>query len=317
MAIGDIVTAARYNNAQARIASIMGTGSGTEGYGQTLASSQTSSGAVVTSAQINNLYSDIVAGRIHQVGTLPTTILPINVGDIIADETSDDNTSVVAGVPASGSGQYKGFTDYETLIGVFESVGERFKLHVDHSTTVISITGTVTANWNSLRTHIVRATFTDANARRHFFNSGGTINFSAELAGYSGAKSTDWANMLSNMGTIKFDHTSTYASGSGSGTNIGNFDLTTSYQQLFIKEGSGVYVENDYNIQAKEITSNVIEFLIEFRDDDIGDDQIPDGYTYRVDENVNGTLTSRLGTTRASGIYVNVAAPILTTTDAL
>jgi hypothetical protein len=304
MAVGDIITAARYNNAQARVASIMGTGSSTEGYGQTLASSQTSLGQTVTSTQINNLYTDIVAGRIHQVGTLPATIFQVNSGDIIADETSDDTPGNV------GSGQYKGFTDFESLIGIFESTGERFKLHLDQSSTLISITGSITANWNSLRTHIVRATFVDADARRHFFNSGGTINFTAELAGYSGAKSVDWANMLSAMGTIKFDYTSTYASGSGTGTNIGNFDLTSTYQQVFTKIGSGVYVENDYNIKAKAISTNVIEFLIEFRDDNA-----PGGYG--IDENVNGTLTSRLGTTRASGLYVNVAAPTLITTDAL
>ena len=304
MAVGDIITAARYNNAQARVAAVMGTGSSTEGYGQVLTSAQTSTGQTVSSTQVNNLYTDITAGRIHQVGTLPATILQVNSGDIIADETSDDTLGNV------GSGQYKGFTDYESLISTFESVGERFKLNVDHSTTLISITGSITANWNSLRTHVVRATFVDANARRHFFNSGGTINFTAELAGYSGAKSVDWANMLSNMGSIKFDYTSTYASGSGTGTNIGNFDLTSTYQQVFTKTGSGIYVENDYNIQVKEITSNVIEFLIEFRDDNA-----PGGYG--VDENVNGTLTSRLGTTRASGIYVNAAAPILTTTDAI
>ena len=304
MAVGDIITAARYNNAQARVAAVMGTGSSTEGYGQVLTSAQTSTGQTVSSTQVNNLYTDITAGRIHQVGTLPATILQVNSGDIIADETSDDTLGNV------GSGQYKGFTDYESLISTFESVGERFKLNVDHSTTLISITGSITANWNSLRTHIVRATFVDANARRHFFNSGGTINFTAELAGYSGAKSVDWANMLSNMGSIKFDYTSTYASGSGTGTNIGNFDLTSTYQQVFTKTGSGIYVENDYNIQAKAISASVIEFLIEFRDDNA-----PGGYG--VDENVNGTLTSRLGTTRASGIYVNVAAPILTTTDAI
>ena len=310
MAVGDLITAARYNNAQARVSAIMGTGSGTEGYGQTLVSSQTALGQTVTTTQVNNLYTDITAGRIHQIGTLPTSILQVNVGDIIGDETSTDNATVVAGVPAAGSGEFKGFSDYEALIGVFESTSERFKLHPDYSTTVISLTGSITANWNSLRTHIVRATFTDANARRHFFNSGGTINFSAELTGYSGAKSIDWANMLTNIGTIKFAHGSTYSDGSGTGSAIGNFDLTSNYQQVFIKTGSGIYVENDYNIQAKEITTNVIEFLIEFRDDNA-----PGGYG--IDENVNGTLTSRLSTTRASGLYVNVAAPTLTTTDAL
>ena len=36
MAVGDIVTAARFNNLQARIATVMGVGGGAEGYGQSL-----------------------------------------------------------------------------------------------------------------------------------------------------------------------------------------------------------------------------------------------------------------------------------------
>ena len=40
MAVGDIITAARYNNLQSRVATIMGVGSGDDGYGQNLSSSQ-------------------------------------------------------------------------------------------------------------------------------------------------------------------------------------------------------------------------------------------------------------------------------------
>ena len=39
MAVGDTITAARYNIIQARIAAIIGVGSGDEGYGQARASS--------------------------------------------------------------------------------------------------------------------------------------------------------------------------------------------------------------------------------------------------------------------------------------
>ena len=40
MAVGDLITAARYNNAQGRVAAIIGNGSGNEGYGQTVTSEQ-------------------------------------------------------------------------------------------------------------------------------------------------------------------------------------------------------------------------------------------------------------------------------------
>ena len=48
MAVGDIITAARYNNLQSRVATIMGTGSGDEGYGQSLNSSQVAAAEKVT-----------------------------------------------------------------------------------------------------------------------------------------------------------------------------------------------------------------------------------------------------------------------------
>ena len=38
MAVGDIITAARYNNLQSRVATIMGVGSGDDGYGQIIRS---------------------------------------------------------------------------------------------------------------------------------------------------------------------------------------------------------------------------------------------------------------------------------------
>ena len=109
MAVGDLITAARYNNAQARVAAIMGTGSGTEGYGQTVNSSQVNTSNTVTAVHVNNLYTDLVAGRIHQTGGTPNTIAQIVVGDTIADQTSDNP-----------DGTLKGFQDFEDLITIFE-----------------------------------------------------------------------------------------------------------------------------------------------------------------------------------------------------
>ena len=58
-----------------------------------------------------------------------------------------------------------------------------------------------------------------------------------------------------------------------------------------------MYAENDYNIQAKLVSSNKIQFLIEFRDDDAGDQQdVPTGEIGPAgaaeDEDVGGTTTS-------------------------
>ena len=108
MAVGDIITAARYNNAQARVAAIMGTGSTTEGYGQTLNSSQVSTALTVTAQHVNDLYTDLVAGRIHQTGGTPNSVSQIVIGDTIGDGASDGDVT-------------KGFADFEALITTFEA----------------------------------------------------------------------------------------------------------------------------------------------------------------------------------------------------
>ena len=65
MAVGDIITAARYNNLQSRVATIMGVGSGDDGYGQNLSSSQVAVTAIVNANDMQTLYTDIANGRIH------------------------------------------------------------------------------------------------------------------------------------------------------------------------------------------------------------------------------------------------------------
>ena len=119
MAVGDLITAARYNNAQARVAAIMGTGSGTEGYGQTVNSSQVNTSNTVTAVHVNNLYTDLVAGRIHQTGGTPNTIAQIVVGDTIADQTSDNP-----------DGTLKGFQDFVNHTNCFSMIKSNHKIHL-------------------------------------------------------------------------------------------------------------------------------------------------------------------------------------------
>ena len=71
MAVDDIITAARYNNAQGRVAAIIGNGSGNEGYGQTVTSEQVSSNVIINASHVNALYTDLRKIFIHQTGGLP------------------------------------------------------------------------------------------------------------------------------------------------------------------------------------------------------------------------------------------------------
>lgn len=298
MAVGDLITAARYNNAQARVAAIMGVGSTTEGYGQTLNSSQVSTALTVTAAQVNALYADLVAGTIHQTGSTPTTIAEIVVGNSIADATSDNP-----------DGAKKGFQDYEDLITIFEADPGRFAVAASQTTNGTGVTSTRTAAWNTDIAHVVRVDFTTADARRNYFNAGGTIKFEATLASAGDAKSNDWASMLSNMGTIAMGYTATTSTGTGTVTSIGNFDLTSSNQVLFRKPGTGVYSANDYYVYAKANSATQLEFTLQFQEEAAGNPNF--------DEQVNGTLVNSVKFKRPSGSYVTLPAPSFVTVTSL
>lgn len=307
---GDTIQAAEYNNLQSRIQNILGNGSGTDGYGQSLSSSQVSVSSVVTAANMDNMRTDLNKAYAHQNGS-NSTLGNIAVGDTIGADASDGDAT-------------KGFNDYETLMTTIEN--NRFQIAATQASLEGAITSQRTTAWNGTITHTFTVSFDDSDHRRHFFNAGGEIRFTANISGGSGAKTNDWATMLSNMGTIKFNYTSTTATGTGTGTAIGNYDLTSSYQQIFIKTGSGVYAENDYNINARSPAANQIQFRIQFRDDDTGDQQLPgsnpgaDGIIIpgpAVDEDVNGTITSTIQQYRPSGSNVSVGSPSYTNNTTL
>jgi len=55
-----IVTAARYNDLQAKVENVMGNGSGQFGYGQVLNSSQVAATTLIDSQHMSDLYTDII-----------------------------------------------------------------------------------------------------------------------------------------------------------------------------------------------------------------------------------------------------------------
>ena len=67
-----LVTAERYNNLRQSVFSVLSTGAGDSGYGQTLTSSAVSTGNLVQASHINNIYEDIRKCYKHQSGGNPT-----------------------------------------------------------------------------------------------------------------------------------------------------------------------------------------------------------------------------------------------------
>lgn len=345
MASGDLLTAARYNNLQTLIAGVYGTGTGSLGYGQTVSSSQVPGGNVklVEATDMQKLYDDIVACRVHQTGLIPTEIANIQSGDTVTDDDGGTDTPGVLPV----DGDKKGYVDYETLVDTMRSDAERFRLAGTQAEQLplrtagnSLITSTRNTNFSTNLVHEFSCQFVTYDHARHFFNSGGKIIMTASVPDGAG-KQHDWYLMLANMGEIRFGHTATTSEDPNAGvdgngdpletltrtitpTNIGFYDLTTSYQTVYSKTGEvgSVYEENDYTVKAKRDAIPAtpdqgdvaypfaIQFRVEFNDDDVGDDRIADSYTYRVDEAVSAPISSEVEYLRAAGDYVDVDAPV-------
>lgn len=163
-----------------------------------------------------------------------------------------------------------------------------------------------------------------ADHRRHFFNTGGEIRVSGANTGAGQLKGSDWAVMLQNMGAVVLGKNATTVTGTGRARNgttdvdldgivdsaVGNFQLTTSYQLIFQRNGGGAsvnYAENTINVYARRNLSNdMITLFIELNDNDSGDQT---GIGPGVDEPVDGTITIGLDLRRATGTYVAVPSP--------
>jgi hypothetical protein len=291
MAVGDIVTAARFNNLQSRINTVMGIGGGAEGYGQGLESSPVLTSGDVFASDMANLYVDMTKARFHQIGALPTEIANILRGDLILDDNS---------APFDP----KSFAAFENLMLDIEA--DKYLLSSSALTAKLEsgLTSSRSTAWNGIVTHEFVVQFSNEDARRYFFNAGGEIRLSSNVSGGTQQKSSDWRLILSNVGVVKFNYTSTSSTGTGTGSAIGNYDLTGTYQKIFYKVGSDVsaaYAENEYNIYAKNLNAASIQFKVEFKDADVGDPNF--------DENVDGTTSSTVQHLRAAGAYVDVTAP--------
>ena len=135
------ITAARLNNLQSRIALILGTGSGTSGYGQTVVSAQVNNTSdIVDADHINNIYTDMVKARIHQVGPGETGIRQVLENlNVIAEDTSNQINDA-GNLAADSEGTLKGIADFESL--VFQIEADKLLLHASQSALEPKITST-------------------------------------------------------------------------------------------------------------------------------------------------------------------------------
>ena len=296
---GTNILAADFNQIQSKIATVLGTGSGNYGYGQTVSSTQVTPTETITAAKWLALRNDLIKARQHQLGTDLSDSLPFP--DVTLPLTEDARAQYVQMADTIS-------LDANRLIAPPSSQATRENLlPIQQRTTW----------WNGVISQTITVTFPTADAARYFFNTGSRIEFSASRTNITGvyqysysysasaSKVDSWTYVLSSMGTIYFNHTETRCTGTGSNSAIGFYDLTTSNQLIFSKfAAAGVYANNKYYIYARRnADSTQIVFTIEFRDDAVGN----------VDEPVDGTLRSICQVYRASGNNVSVPTPLATT----
>jgi hypothetical protein len=303
------ITAARINNLQSSIALILGSGSGQNGYGQIVSSLPVNNtDDIITAEDINLIYTDILKARVHQVGVTDIGIAEVvqNLNTVAEATSTFVNDAGVTSIDPDGF--KKGIIDFENLMAQVQA--DKQLIHPTQSALEPAISSARTSSWNGLIYHEVTATFSSADAKRFFFNTGGEIRISANNTGSSTPKGLDWSQLCSQVGTIKFSAETTVST-TGGGSSIGNYDLTSAYQDIYTKVGSGtysaVYAGNIYTVKARSDIDTRIIFRIEFNDV---------VFDNNVDNNVDGRLESTIQHYRANGDVV-VSAPSYYNTQTL
>jgi len=334
VSVGDIIKAADYNGIQAKVEKVLGTSENTDptfGYGQAVNSSPVTAlsdpsvpnGDSVTADQVNNLLDDLGVIFKHQTGNNETTP-SFAIGEIIGANSSGSGMTynTDGSVAINDEDVAKGINDLETLID--NLTASRFDMANSQSETVTAITDSRTRDWNNTVISEFTVSFSSELDRRHFFNAGGEIRIEGTVdlstsTGNSLSRDQGWNALLENVSTVIFDHSIAVDTGNAAGVsrpngNIGNYQLTSSYQTVFRKDASsGVYSDSFWFIEARENSSSEISFRVNLVDSGPESDSdsgstgsVPGG----INEPITADLTFDYGYRRADGPVV-VATPVL------
>jgi len=276
------------------------TPSGSFAAGMTVTGSGVSAGTVITAVNVAT-FSGYIVGNILTVSGVTG---PLSGGMLLFG----GGGNLAAGTIVTGGG---GST--WTIAGPAQTVGSAGSLQpfsaysytVNNTQTVASLalpeTLTCTFNVSESNTPIISNTVTvtfpsgtgysGSQAAKYFFNSGGSIQFSASMSSpgtisptiptsagavpTTGTKNYSWYTILNGMGTVTFSYYGTSPSGSGTGTGNGwqyflnnaGGPLVPIFTNSVGAPGSSVYAPNQYTIWAQlNSAGNQLTFQIMFED---------------------------------------------------
>lgn len=270
MTIGSDITAASFKTIQDKAESLLGIGSASRGYGQTVQSTDYAVGTRIEKAQWDLLRFDIINIRTHQDGS-PPLIVTVNAGDVISFGAAAPNTN------------------YDTLLET--AIANRFNIGPGRSIVSLIDTKNYTSNWSTIAQCTITATFSNSNQARYFFNSGGKIRISTTRTGGSGTPQNNaWTNILNSIAIREF--------GANTDPFVNFYTLTNSYQTYYQIGLTTPYSANNYRLEARCNVANnsggtatVVEIRVTLNDTTTSPGDIVDGTLSMVFEELKATGT--------------------------
>ena len=279
MTIGTSIFASQYVAIQDKAQSLLGAGSTTKGYGQTVQSADVFVGNIITKAQWDLLRFDVINIKMHQDGVMPA-VVQVATGDAIGFGPGSPNTN------------------YDILLE--QAIVNKFVLADNQSIVTAKATETYSPPWATQAQTTLTCVFADATTARYFFNSGGKIRITSTLAatGTPTAQVNAWVNFLASVGTRSF--------GADTDPAINYYTLTNVYQIFYQSSLSSPYSANNYKLEAKTNVSNnstgtASEVQIRITLSDTYTDPGPEPSPPPGDS-VVGTLTVNVVEVKASGL---------------
>lgn len=164
-----------YNGFKDTINGTLGTGSTTQGYGQSTVAA-VSAGSTITATQWASLLNPITSMASHQGTSITSITNPSAGGTISAFTALSANVTAV-----TGDGRFNAAA----------------------SGSDASVSSVTTATWTSSAVLTKTFTFPSANQLRYYFNAGGMLRFSwSRTGGTSNSQNTAWSNLFNACGVI-------------------------------------------------------------------------------------------------------------------
>jgi hypothetical protein len=278
-----------YNLIRAKVVGVLGPGVGNSGWGQTIQSSAVAEGNTVSIKEWSKLKYDIFNSWLHLYNTTPS-LTAISEGNLVRANAINS--------------PYSQYDSYANVIVSNRMNSPGTGQYITRSTPPAPRTEVWVANyntpWATKLSTIVSASWSNGDAARYFFNSGGELRFTTSRTGGTGStQNLSWTTLLQNVGTVRFGGA---IPGGVVSSGVGNFySLTNTFQTFFTVASSNPYSNNSFKMSARTPGVNNVnggatslEIQVEWLDDHLGIAGGPDS--------IDGITQLVVSTLEASGL---------------